>query len=69
MGYKLRWKKGRKSFESVKTFRSKSTAQKKAKFLRQIDDDMPKSKRERYLKTIRAVKAPTVRKIVRGRKK
>jgi len=56
MVYRLRWKKGNKTFESAKTFRKKTTAEAKAKFIRQIDDDLPKSQRDKYLKTFRVVK-------------
>jgi hypothetical protein len=48
---------------SSKTFRTKSTAMKKAVSLRQLDDDLPKSQREKWLKTVRVVKVPVQRKI------
>jgi len=58
MSYKIRWKKGKQFFESKRTFRKKSVADAKVRFMRQIDDDLPKSKRDKYLKTYRVVKAP-----------
>jgi hypothetical protein len=61
--YKLRWKKGNRQMISSKTFRTKSTAMKKAVSLRQLDDDLPKSQREKWLKTVRVVKVPVQRKI------
>ena len=65
MGYKLRWDKGNSTFESNKTFRTKAAAVNRAKFMRQMDDDLPKSKREKSLKTFRVVKAIKRKKIGR----
>lgn len=63
MGYKLKWKKGQSQFVSKKTFQTKSSAIKKANVIRQMDDDLPKSRREKWLKTIRVIKAPKTKKI------
>ncbi len=63
MVYKLRWKKGNKTFESKRTFKTKRMATNRANFIRQLDDDLPKSRRDKSLKTFRAVKVPTPKKI------
>lgn len=65
MAYKLRWRKGNSTFQSKMTFRTKSAAQKKARFIRQLDDDLPKSKRDKSLKTYRAIKVPETKRIRR----
>lgn len=67
MAYKLRWKKGNRMFQSGKSFSKKSVAEKKAKFIRQLDDDLPKSRRDKSLKTYRVVKVPRSKKITRRR--
>ena len=38
----------------------KMTAKKKAKFLRQMDDDLPMKSRAKWLKTIRVLKIPKI---------
>lgn len=63
MVYKIRWKKGNKTFESKITFKTKKTAQRRANFIKQIDDDLPKSKRDKSLKTYRTVKVAIPKKI------
>jgi len=65
MVYKLRWKKGNKTFESKKTFRTKGTAEKKVSFLRQLDDDLPKSQRDKSLKSFNVVKVPITKRIIK----
>lgn len=65
MTYRIRWKKGNSTFESQKTFRTKSVASKKVAFIRQMDDDLPKSKRDKSLKTYRVINVPKPKKITR----
>jgi len=63
MAYKIRFNKGRKTFDSKKTYQKKITAQKEVKFIRQLDNDLPKSRRDKSLKTYRVVKSIPKRKI------
>ena len=56
MVYKIRWNEGKKILESKKTFKVKKNAEKKVRFFRQMDDDLPKSKRDKSLKTYRVIK-------------
>lgn len=67
MVYRLRWKKGNKNLESVKTFKNKSDAEKKAKFFRQMDDDLPRASRDKSLKTYRVVKVPETKKVIKSK--
>lgn len=69
MAYKLTWKEGKKSFESKKSFRTKAIADKKAIFMRQMDDDLPKSQRDKWLKTIRVIRVKKKKKIIRVKRK
>jgi len=66
MRYTLRYKKNRKTYEGTKGYKTKAMAQSRARFLRQMDDDLPKSKRAKWLKTIKVVKLPIKRKLKRG---
>lgn len=66
MAYKLKWKKRNKVFISKLTFKNKTSANRKAKFLRQLDDDLPKSRRDKALKTIRVIKIPQIKKFRRS---
>jgi|TARA_R110002051_G_scaffold287406_1_gene350105 hypothetical protein len=65
MAYVLTWKQGTKRFISKKTFRTKARATSVAKFTRQLDDDLPKSQRDKSLKTYRAIKKPVQKKMRR----
>lgn len=61
MVYVMKWKKKNRVYTGSKTYRSKAVAQKKAKFMRQMDDDLPKNQREKWLKTVRVIKKPPKR--------
>lgn len=67
MAFKIRWKKGNSTFESKKTFKTRSVASKKVKFIRQLDDDLRPSQRDKSLKTYRVVNVPQPKKIRRLR--
>jgi len=69
MGYKLRWKKGKDTLETKKTWKSKVAATKEVNFIRQMDDDLPKSSRNKMLKTYRVVSTNPVKRRVVKRKR
>lgn len=61
--YKIRWKKGNATFESKRSFKTKAPASKHVRIMKQLDDDLPVSRRDKSLKTYRVVKVPNQKKI------
>ncbi len=72
MVFKLIGKEKGKSVEARRTFKTRKAAEKHRRFIRQIDNDLPRSRRNPTLKTFKVIKVIPLRKLKKkskGRKK